>query len=138
MVGVFSMAMTRRNFIKTMCLAGVALLLKACTRADEPPRDLEPWQPAFAKLEAEGKLAERVEQAYRIFEKCELCPNRCGMNRRKGQRGICCAPEKAMVYSHHPHFGEELPLVGQEGSGTIFFFQLQSSLRVLPELAHFP
>ena len=96
-------------------------MLKACTRADEPQHDLEPWQPAYAKLEAKGKLAERVEQAYRILEKCELCPNRCGVNRRKGQKGICRAPEKAMVYSHHPHFGEELPLVGQEGSGTIFF-----------------
>ncbi len=115
------MAMTRRNFIKTMCLAGAALLLKACTRADGPPRDSEPWQPAYLKLEAEGKLADRIEQAYEILGKCELCPNRCGVNRRKGQRGICRAPEDAMVYSHHPHFGEELPLVGQGGSGTIFF-----------------
>ncbi|MFC1983339.1 radical SAM protein [Chloroflexota bacterium] len=115
------MAMTRRNFIKTMCLAGVALLLKGCTRVDEPSRDLEPWQPAYAKLEAEGRLAKRIEQAYGILEKCELCPNRCGANRRKGQRGFCRAPEKAMVYSYHPHFGEELPLVGQGGSGTIFF-----------------
>ena len=115
------MAMTRRNFVKTMCLAGVALLLKACTRADKPRGDLEPWQPAYAKLEAEGKLEKRIEQAYRILEKCELCPNRCGVNRREGQRGICRAPEKAMVYSHHPHFGEELPLVGLGGSGTIFF-----------------
>ena len=110
-----------------MCLAGVALLLKACTRGDKPPRDLEPWQPGepwepvYAKLEAEGKLAERVEQTYKLLEKCELCPNRCGANRREGQKGICRAPEKAMVYSHHPHFGEELPLVGQGGSGTIFF-----------------
>jgi len=115
------MAMTRRDFIKIVCLAGGAVLLKACKRADEPVVDLESWQPAYAKLEVEGKLAERVEQAYRIFDKCELCPNRCGVNRRKGQRGFCRAPEKAMVYSHHPHFGEELPLVGWGGSGTIFF-----------------
>jgi putative pyruvate formate lyase activating enzyme len=121
MLGVFPMAMTRRNFIKIMCLAGGAVLLKACTRADKPRGDLEPWQPAYAKLEAEGKLAKRIEQAYGILEKCELCPNRCGVNRRKGQRGFCHAPEKAMVYSHHPHFGEELPLVGLGGSGTIFF-----------------
>ena len=113
--------LTRRDFIRTLCLAGGALLLKACKRVDEPQGDIEPWQPAYAKLEAEDKLAERIEQAYRILEKCELCPNRCGVNRRKGQRGICHAPEKAMVYGHHPHFGEELPLVGQEGSGTIFF-----------------
>ncbi len=115
------MAMTRRNFIKIMCLAGGAILLKACTRADEQRADLESCQTAYAKLEAEGKLAERIEQAYGILEKCELCPNRCGVNRREGQRGFCRAPEKAMVYSHDPHFGEELPLVGQGGSGTIFF-----------------
>ncbi len=115
------MAITRRDFIKSICLAFGAVLLKACTRTDKLPSGLESWQPAYKKLEAEGKLAERVEQAYRILEKCELCPNRCGVNRRKGQRSICRAPEKAMVYSHQPHFGEELPLVGQGGSGTIFF-----------------
>ncbi len=116
------MAMTRLDFVKIVCLAGAALLLKACKRVDELPADLtEPRQPAYAKLEAEGKLAKRVEQAYSILEKCELCPCRCGVNRREGKKGFCRAPEKAMVYSHHSHFGEELPLVGQGGSGTIFF-----------------
>jgi len=104
-----------------MCLVGVVPLLKACTRTDKQQDDLKPWQPAYAKLEAEGKLEERVERAYEIFGKCELCPNRCGVNRREGQRGFCRAPEKAMVYGYHPHFGEELPLVGPGGSGTIFF-----------------
>lgn len=115
--------MTRRDFVKkVMCLAGGALLLKACKGAEKPPADLkEPWQPAYIKLEAEGKLAKRVEQAYDILAKCELCPNRCGVNRREGRKGFCRTPEKATVYSHHPHFGEELPLVGYGGSGTIFF-----------------
>jgi putative pyruvate formate lyase activating enzyme len=102
-------------------LAGGAWLLKACARAEEPRNDLKPWQPAYAGLEAEGRLEDRIERAYRIFEKCELCPRRCGVNRRKGEAGFCRAPEKVMVYSHHPHFGEELPLVGGGGSGTIFF-----------------
>jgi len=81
----------------------------------------EQWRPAYALLEAEGKLAERVEQAYSIMESCRLCPRRCGVNRRAGQRGFCRAPEKAVVFSREPHFGEELPLVGRGGSGTIFF-----------------
>ena len=115
------MAMTRRNFIITMCHTGAAVLLNACTQVDEPQVALETWQPAYAKLEAEGKFAERIEQAYGILEQCELCPRRCGVNRREGQRGFCRGPEKAMAHSYSPHYGEELPLVGQGGSGTIFF-----------------
>ena len=116
------MAMTRRDFIRTaLCLPGGALLLKACARAGAPVIDPDSWQPAYAELEASGKLADRVEQAYSILEACDLCPNRCGVNRRDGQTGFCRATDKAKVYSHHPHFGEELPLVGQGGSGTIFF-----------------
>ncbi|MBM3189554.1 MAG: radical SAM protein [Chloroflexi bacterium] len=110
------MGMTRRNLIKTVCLAGAATLVKACSKP-EPGS----WQPAYAKLEARGRLARRIEQAYAILERCELCPRRCGVNRLKGQRGFCGAPEKLMVYSHQPHFGEEAPLVGWGGSGTIFF-----------------
>jgi putative pyruvate formate lyase activating enzyme len=66
-------------------------------------------------------LAQRVEQAYAIFENCQLCPRRCGVNRKKGQKGFCRAPLKPVIFSHHPHFGEEVPVVGQHGSGTIFF-----------------
>ncbi|HEY96467.1 MAG TPA: radical SAM protein [Dehalococcoidia bacterium] len=112
------MAILRRDIIKILGLVSGALLLKACTNKNEA---LDSWQPAYVKLEKEGKLTKRIERAYEILEKCKLCPNRCGVNRLKGERGICRAPEKAMVYSHHPHFGEELPLTGQRGSGTIFF-----------------
>jgi len=115
------LAMTRREFIKSMCLAGGAALLTGCAPAEEPGSDLAPWQPAYAKLESAGKLAERVERAYGILEGCTLCPRRCGVNRRAGQKGFCRAPEKAIVHSYSPHFGEELPLVGRGGSGTIFF-----------------
>lgn len=133
--GVFSGGITRKDFLKKMCLtggagllylSGGAWLLKGCTtplpEKAQPWQDQAPgpWQPAYARLETAGKLAERIEQAYRILEKCELCPRRCGVNRRKGQLGFCRAPEKAKVYSFNPHFGEELPLVGRGGSGTIF------------------
>ncbi|MBU2262929.1 MAG: radical SAM protein, partial [Proteobacteria bacterium] len=85
------MGFTRRDFMKgCLLLGGPALLL---------PRDLhgrqrreETWQPAYAKLEKEGKLARKIEQAYGIFENCQLCPRRCGVNRRKGQKGFCRAP----------------------------------------------
>lgn len=72
-------------------------------------------------LEEEGEFAGRIEQAYAIFEKCELCPRRCGVNRTKSETGVCRATDRLVVYSHMPHFGEEIPLVGNSGSGTIFF-----------------
>jgi len=120
-----------------MCLACGALLLKACTQVDDslleegllvdtpslltPVADAEDWQPAYMKLETEGKFEERINQVTQILEKCELCPRRCGVNRFEGQIGFCRSPEKVVVYSFSPHFGEELPLVGRRGSGTIFF-----------------
>ena len=81
----------------------------------------EPGYPGYGKLEIQGELAKRVEQAYSVFEQCELCPRRCGVDRRNGERGFCRAPAKLMVYTAHPHFGEEKSLVGKKGSGTIFF-----------------
>jgi putative pyruvate formate lyase activating enzyme len=84
-------------------------------------RKEEKWIPAYEKLEMEGKLAQRVKQAYALFENCQLCPRKCGVNRQKGEKGFCRAPVKPMIFSYHPHFGEEMSLVGEKGSGTIFF-----------------
>lgn len=102
-------------------LAGGSWFLKACSPPNKVPATVHAWRAAYAQLEAGGRLAERVEQAFGIMENCQLCPRRCGVNRRRGEQGFCRAPSKVMVYSHHPHYGEELPLVGQGGSGTIFF-----------------
>ena len=81
----------------------------------------ERWKPAYEKLEEEGKFAERIEEAYAIFEDCQLCPRQCGVDRQGGDIGFCQAPSKVVVFSAQPHFGEEISLVGQDGSGTIFF-----------------
>lgn len=113
--------MDRRVFLKNMFFAGGYLLFKGCSRANGREPVPESWQPAYAKLEAEGRFEERIEQAYKITQNCALCPRRCRINRHEGERGFCRAPKDAMVYSHQPHFGEELPLVGRNGSGTIFF-----------------
>jgi len=130
------MDLSRKKFLKNICyaggagllyLAGGAWLLKGCTPAEEAPLEKPPgeepvsWQPAYARLEEEGKLAERVDEAYSIFEECKLCPRGCGENRRRDETGFCRNTSKAVVYSRQPHFGEELPLVGTGGSGTIFF-----------------
>lgn len=52
---------------------------------------------------------------------CTLCPRRCGVNRIEGERGACQTGARAMLASYSPHFGEERPLSGTGGSGTIFF-----------------
>jgi putative pyruvate formate lyase activating enzyme len=124
------MSLFRREFIKNfflaggaglLYLAGGAGLLQGCAWRGKPQNGTLPWQPAYAKLEAEGKLASRIEQAFDIMAACTLCPRRCGVNRLAGQEGFCLTRNKAVVFSAQPHFGEELPLVGRHGSGTIFF-----------------
>ncbi len=52
---------------------------------------------------------------------CVLCPHRCRVNRLAGETGLCGVGSDALVASFGPHFGEEAPLVGRHGSGTIFF-----------------
>jgi len=114
------MKITRRNFIKSSLLMGSSLLLSPVSLYAKPKKG-EQWRPAYEKLEEEGKLAQRVQQAYAIFEHCQLCPRGCGVNRKKGEKGFCRAPLRPVIFSFHPHFGEEMSLVGDNGSGTIFF-----------------
>ncbi len=56
-----------------------------------------------------------------MLEECCLCPRRCGTNRLAGESGKCHITTQVIVSSYGPHFGEEAPLVGRHGSGTIFF-----------------
>ncbi|MGZ8459527.1 MAG: radical SAM protein [Candidatus Deferrimicrobiaceae bacterium] len=68
-----------------------------------------------------GDLNERVANlAARLLE-CDICPRMCRVNRKAGERGVCDVGENAAVASFGPHFGEEAPLVGHNGSGTVFF-----------------
>lgn len=67
------------------------------------------------------ELQSRAEEAIRRLEHCEICPRRCGVNRVDGERGFCRTGRLAKVSSAGPHYGEEPPLVGYHGSGTIFF-----------------
>lgn len=116
------MDLTRREFIRSAVLAGGSLVaFPACTRGQAPGADRTDWEPAYARLEREGKLAERIEEAHRLFAHCTLCPRNCGVDRTAGVVGYCRAPAEPVVSSVQPHFGEELPLVGRRGSGTIFF-----------------
>lgn len=76
---------------------------------------------AYRELYHLGKLRERVEKALSLLESCSVCPRSCGVNRLAGDVGKCRTARQAMVSSYGPHFGEEAPLVGSYGSGTIFF-----------------
>jgi len=66
-------------------------------------------------LETNSKLASEK------LKRCQLCPRRCKVNRLKNQKGFCKAGLKPAVYSYFAHQGEEPPISGQRGSGTIFF-----------------
>lgn len=79
------------------------------------------FEPAYLKLHRSGELKKIGERLWSIMQSCQLCPRKCGVNRLKGQKGFCQADSQLVVSAHHPHFGEERPLVGRRGSGTIFF-----------------
>ena len=79
-------------------------------------------KPAYLALAESGELAQRAAAAYRHLESCDLCARYCRVNRRKGIEGaVCRTGERAVVASYGPHHGEEDPLRGWRGSGTIFF-----------------
>ena len=113
------METTRRDFIRQFLLVGGSLLISPIPL--HAKKKEEGRLPAYAKLEEEGKFAQKIREAYSIFEECQLCPRQCGVNRQKGEKGFCRAPLKPVVFGAHPHFGEEVSLVGSFGSGTIFF-----------------
>lgn len=79
------------------------------------------FEPAYLKLLANGQLAERVKIAAGRLSPCTMCPWSCRADRRQGKKGICQTGERARVSSYGPHLGEENPLRGWRGSGTIFF-----------------
>jgi putative pyruvate formate lyase activating enzyme len=75
--------------------------------------------PSYIKL-SKNDLKEKIRQAEDILKNCTLCPRECGVDRTAGKTGFCNTGDKPYVSSFSPHFGEEAPLVGSHGSGTIF------------------
>ncbi len=81
----------------------------------------ENFEPAYIALHKSGELKKRADKLWKMMDNCTICPRKCGARRNEGKEGFCGASSKLVVSSYHPHFGEERPLVGRGGSGTIFF-----------------
>jgi putative pyruvate formate lyase activating enzyme len=76
---------------------------------------------SYLTAHKEGILKERAADLYHALQDCTLCPRNCHADRLSGDTGTCKTAEHAMVSSYMPHFGEEQPISGSRGSGTIFF-----------------
>jgi putative pyruvate formate lyase activating enzyme len=79
------------------------------------------FEPVYIETYKKGLLKEKIQAATEILRSCILCPRKCRVDRLSNQTGVCKTGQYAWVSSYQPHFGEEAPLVGRNGSGTIFF-----------------
>lgn len=122
-----SLNVSRRMFLRALgqCVLWSSLA-PALTRFAQAEKTLsetpvEDW-PSYLNLHRSGELRRRAEVLWEMMRECSLCPRECGARRLDGQRGFCRAPgSRLVISSYSAHFGEERPLVGRGGSGTIFF-----------------
>ncbi len=77
-------------------------------------------QPGYLRLLEDHELDERIQKLNDLLSPCKVCPRECGVDRITGEEGFCGVGQSIMVSGMHPHYGEEAPLVGRRGSGTIF------------------
>jgi putative pyruvate formate lyase activating enzyme len=75
----------------------------------------------YHDLYRSGELLERIRSAYVRLRRCDICPRNCGVDRVAGETGACRAGSHPKVASAAVHHGEEPPISGTGGSGTIFF-----------------
>jgi putative pyruvate formate lyase activating enzyme len=78
-------------------------------------------KPSYLNLGSSEKLSNKTKQAWSLLSSCSLCPRNCQVDRLKGEKGRCGQGPKAKVAKALPHFGEEPPLSGSRGAGTVFF-----------------
>jgi putative pyruvate formate lyase activating enzyme len=80
----------------------------------------ENFVPAYRKGYEKGLFPDIAQKAHDMLESCTVCPRDCAVDRTQDEKGFCEAGYLPEVSSYAPHFGEESPLVGRQGSGTIF------------------
>jgi len=78
-------------------------------------------KPSYLAAHKSGALDKAINTAHKLLACCEICPRKCKINRLKGEMGFCKTGLQAEVYSYLAHHGEEPPISGTKGSGTIFF-----------------
>ena len=79
-------------------------------------------EPGYLELAASGQLTLRAAEAWRRMQDCDLCARYCRVDRLHSIKGaVCRTGARAIVHGCGPHHGEEDPLRGWNGSGTIFF-----------------
>jgi putative pyruvate formate lyase activating enzyme len=76
--------------------------------------------PGYLKLFESGAYSDRIDSIREQYSDCKLCPHKCGVNRSAGEIGKCRSGAAPVVASSNLHFGEEPPISGLNGSGTIF------------------
>ncbi|HAJ99542.1 MAG TPA: radical SAM protein, partial [Bacteroidales bacterium] len=114
----------RRNFLKSLAyIPGMALAAGAISSELVPKAQANTpgFVPSYLRLHRSGELKARGEILWEKMRSCTLCPRMCKINRLRGQRGDCRANSTLEISSAFPHFGEEPELVGNRGSGAIFF-----------------
>jgi len=74
----------------------------------------------YVDLYQSGELLQRIRSAYRRLRSCDICPHDCGVNRIKGEKGVCRVGLLPKIASANVHTGEEPPISGEKGSGTVF------------------
>lgn len=77
--------------------------------------------PSYLESFDKSQLKTKTAQVYKLLESCTICPRKCKVNRLNNEKGFCAVGLDPMVYSYMPHHGEEPPVSGTRGSGTIFF-----------------
>ncbi len=112
------MKRTRRRFLQEF--GSLIVVSAGAGMAEAAGGDERPARRSHLKMHRDGELRERGRKLWDMMEECELCPRMCGAKRLEGERGFCGASAQLEISSYHPHFGEERPLVGRGGSGTIF------------------
>ena len=80
----------------------------------------EAFRPAYLDACEKGLLPGLIDRAYETLKECTVCPRKCGTDRTINPGRFCRAGHLPEISSYGPHFGEERPLVGRHGSGTIF------------------
>lgn len=109
------------SFAKSDKGPSTSIIYKPDVTKSHKPKAKIPFEPSYVKLHKSGELKKRADELWNVMRKCKLCPRKSLVDRFHSEEGTCKASAKLEISSYHPHFGEERPLVGKGGSGTIFF-----------------